>query len=192
MRAAELLGDRAAGHELAGGDRTHLRTVIGDREQQRQLLLAAGQVVHPVPVAAGDRLARRGGGPLSSASPSRPSASSAAVNATSTWVLVASALVRVASHLRETTSRMAIEARLARLQCVKSQAHTIGFPFQPVRPRRARDRLARRVAGQRQTFGRQHPGNGRFADVHEAGPGAAVTQLAVRAVRCRPTSRTAR
>jgi hypothetical protein len=46
--------------------------------------------------------------------------SSAAMNATSTSTEVSSALVKVASHLRETTSRTAIEARRARVQWVKS------------------------------------------------------------------------
>ena len=40
-----------------------------------------------------------------------------------------SALVSVASHLRETTSRMAIEARRARVQWVKSYAQ-MEFGFQ--------------------------------------------------------------
>ncbi len=56
----------------------------------------------------------------SSARVSRSSASRAARKQASTWVEVSSALVRVASHLRETTSRIAIEARLARVQWVKS------------------------------------------------------------------------
>jgi hypothetical protein len=47
-------------------------------------------------------------------------ASSAARKHASTWVEVSSALVRVASHSRETTSRIAIEARQARDQWVKS------------------------------------------------------------------------
>jgi hypothetical protein len=55
-----------------------------------------------------------------SASSSRSSASRAARKHASTWVEDSSALVRVASHLREITSTMAIEARRARDQWVKS------------------------------------------------------------------------
>jgi len=48
--------------------------------------------------------------------------------------------------LRETTSRIAIEARRARVQWVKSQAQDpVGLPLQPVRPRGARRGLARRA-----------------------------------------------
>ena len=49
-----------------------------------------------------------------------PSASRAAVNATSTWVEDSSAATRVVSHLRDTMSRIAIAARWARVKWVKS------------------------------------------------------------------------
>ncbi len=54
------------------------------------------------------------------ASPSRSSASRAERKQAPAWVELSSALVRVASHLRDTTSRIAIEARPARVQWVKS------------------------------------------------------------------------
>jgi hypothetical protein len=114
VRAGELLGDGGSGHELAGGDRAHLRAVIADGQQQRDVP-AAGQVVHGVAVAAGDCLPQRRGGHL--VGQLQPVlGSNAGRNATSTWVGVCSALVSVASHLRDTTSKMAIEARRAQLQ----------------------------------------------------------------------------
>ncbi len=54
----------------------------------------------------------------------RPSASSAAVNTTCTWVEVSSAETRSSIHLRDTTSTMANTARLARVKWVQSQIHT--------------------------------------------------------------------
>ena len=117
-RAPELLRDGQRGHELTGAVRAHLRAVVADREQQRHLPgdgeLGQAVVVASVSAACSSGLAQ------DSAASDMPSASSAAVNATSTWVEDSSAATRVVSHLRDTMSRIAIAARRARVKWVKS------------------------------------------------------------------------
>jgi hypothetical protein len=118
-RAAELLGDRQDGHELAGGVGPHLRAVVADGEQQRDLP-GGGEFGQGVVVPRAASAACSSGLAQFAAASDRSSLSRAAVKATSTWVEDSSAATRVVIHFRDTTSRMAIAARRARLKWVKS------------------------------------------------------------------------
>jgi hypothetical protein len=124
----------------------------------------------------------------SSASPGRSSASSAARKQASTGVEDSPALVSVASHVRDTTSRMAIQARRARAQRVKSQAQTESGFHSSQRPRAARDRLARRRALDDQALLTWHAARRRPGHVDQAEPGAAAGERAVRPADPAPVS----
>src|SRR5579863_4116140 len=102
--SAEVLGDRAEGHELARRARGHLRAVVRHGEQDRPAGIVGGDV-HPPVGAALDGV-------------EQPSAAKASVKTISTWVEVSSDETMWASHLRDTRSSTMVTAARARVKCV--------------------------------------------------------------------------
>jgi len=171
-RPAEVLVDRAQRHELAGGSGGHLRAVIAHRQQDRP----GGVVVSKVECAV------QPGGDLLH----EPSASSASQKAAWTWTLVSSALTTSHSHLRDTKSSITVTAIFALVKWVVSKIHNIPGLSWTQSGNGWRMLRAGRAAGAAADLGQQHPPHTGGRHPHPLQVGAAVGELAVRAVGLAP------
>ena len=171
--AAVVGGDRVQGHELAGRAGGHLRAVVGDREQDRRKLDGVG-------AGASSSMSER-------ICSSRPSRSSARVNSACTWTC---GRLR-AEHRVDPLARDQIQDRQRARAGGREGGEVIapdlvGPVVDPVRPRLARPRAPRRPVREHAAVREQHPQHRRRRDPHPAQVGAAVRELAMRAIDLAP------